>query len=106
MAASNAWGLLISTLLVGYGLVELPRSLWFQSDNNQQLIDCYYKAVKCKEEWMDSEYEVNEVCQAVLKASRLIENDSDLRVFINELLEMVFIYSRIPIFFLVSVDWE
>jgi hypothetical protein len=31
IAAANAWGLLLVILFLGYGLVEIPRKIWYQA---------------------------------------------------------------------------
>ena len=44
--AVNTWGLLVLTVLLGYGLVEVPRSLWNASRRVWSLNYCYFKAAK------------------------------------------------------------
>lgn len=44
MAASNTWGLLLLTILMGYGLVALPNYLWHSSDPHWQLRELYGRA--------------------------------------------------------------
>lgn len=44
--ASNTWGLLIVTVLLGYGLVEVPRSFFYASRRNYSLQRKYFKAAK------------------------------------------------------------
>ena len=44
--AVNTWGLLVLTVLLGYGLVEVPRSLWNASRRGWSLNYCYFKAAK------------------------------------------------------------
>ena len=44
--AVNTWGLLVLTILLGYGLVEVPRSLWNASRRGWSLNYCYFKAAK------------------------------------------------------------
>ena len=44
--ACNTWGLLIVTVLLGYGLVEVPRSFFYASRRNYSLQRNYYKAAK------------------------------------------------------------
>ena len=44
--AVNTWGLLVLTVLLGYGLVEVPRSLWNASRRGRSLNYCYFKAAK------------------------------------------------------------
>uniref|UniRef100_A0A1X7UMF4 Kinesin motor domain-containing protein n=3 Tax=Amphimedon queenslandica TaxID=400682 RepID=A0A1X7UMF4_AMPQE len=44
--ASNTWGLIILAFLLGYGLVEVPRSLFNASRHNYTLNHCYFRAAK------------------------------------------------------------
>ena len=44
--ASNTWGLIILAFLLGYGLVEVPRSLFNASRHNWSLNHCYFRAAK------------------------------------------------------------
>lgn len=44
--ACNTWGLLIVTVLLGYGLVEVPRSFFYASRRKYSLQHAYFKAAK------------------------------------------------------------
>ena len=44
--ACNTWGLLIVTVLLGYGLVEVPRSFFYASRRKYSLQHSYFKAAK------------------------------------------------------------
>lgn len=44
--ACNTWGLLIVTVLLGYGLVEVPRSFFYTSRRKYSLQHSYFKAAK------------------------------------------------------------
>lgn len=44
--ASNTWGLFILAFLLGYGLVEVPRSLFNASRHTYTLNHCYFRAAK------------------------------------------------------------
>ena len=44
IAASNTWGLFLLIILLGYGLVELPRSLWHASSHAMQLRHSQFRA--------------------------------------------------------------
>lgn len=39
MAGANAWGLLLATIMLGYGLVDIPKRLWRNADPNKSLAD-------------------------------------------------------------------
>ena len=42
-AASNTWGLFVLVLLLGYGLIEVPRNLWNRSQRGYQLQHAHFK---------------------------------------------------------------
>ena len=42
-AASNTWGLTLLVLMLGYGLVEVPRNLWNSSKKGHNLSLAYFK---------------------------------------------------------------
>lgn len=45
IAASNAWGLFVLTVLMGFGLVAVPRHFWSLAHSNKLLQDLYRNAV-------------------------------------------------------------
>ena len=61
--ASNTWGLLILTLLLGYGLVEVPLSLWNASRLRYSLNHCYFKAAKLYTEMAEADEKMKEVSE-------------------------------------------
>lgn len=46
IALANSWGLLLFTLLLGYGLVEIPRKIWNLTNTNKTLDKLYGEAVE------------------------------------------------------------
>jgi hypothetical protein len=63
MAAANSWGLFLVIVFMGYGLVSVPRSLWYSGSYDRHLHQHYANAAKLKEECMDSEIEFNELAK-------------------------------------------
>ena len=61
--ASNTWGLLILTLLLGYGLVEVPLTLWNASRRKYSLNHCYFKAAKLYTEMAEADEKLKEVTE-------------------------------------------
>lgn len=39
MAVANAWGLFLATIMLGYGLIDIPKRLWHDSDPVKSLND-------------------------------------------------------------------
>lgn len=64
MAMANSWGLFLVIMFMGYGLVAVPRRLWFTGNPQKHLNQLYGNASRVKEECMDSELEFIEVCKA------------------------------------------
>lgn len=63
MTASNTWGLFVLVLMLGYGLVEVPRSVWNSAKRGQKLSLTYFKIAKLSTE----RTEANEALEDVLE---------------------------------------
>ncbi|KAJ3410939.1 LMBR1 domain-containing protein 2 [Chytridiales sp. JEL 0842] len=87
MAAANAWGLLLSTVMLGYGLVEIPRSLWYSSSTRWSLRYLELQAPKAKEAVVDSEAEIYEIARDLATISKKMEASDPLRKHVDFLLE-------------------
>jgi len=61
IAASNAWGLLVSTMLMGYGLVAVPRHFWRLASPGEQLRTLYWAAVNMDEARLSTQFELQDV---------------------------------------------
>ena len=66
--ASNTWGLLILTLLLGYGLVEVPRTLWNTSRRTYSLNHCYFSAAKLYIDMSEREEKLKDVTEVCVRA--------------------------------------
>ncbi|EAL65433.1 hypothetical protein DDB_G0284019 [Dictyostelium discoideum AX4] len=69
MAAANTWGLCLVIILMGYGLVETPRSIWVSSQRSLVLKHLQFKAV----ELLNSKKKANEELIATMKVIRRIQ---------------------------------
>ncbi|KAJ3302926.1 LMBR1 domain-containing protein 2 [Kappamyces sp. JEL0829] len=85
--AMNSYGLILLVLLMSYGLVEIPRGLWFESSVEWRLRYLEATAPSLKESCVDSEAEMYEVARlAALAATKIPENDA-LRPMVDTILE-------------------
>ena len=55
ITASNTWGLSLLVLLLGYGLVEVPRLCWNMSKQGYSLSRTYFKIAKMSLEHIEAE---------------------------------------------------
>ncbi|XP_013888874.1 LMBR1 domain-containing protein 2-B [Austrofundulus limnaeus] len=86
ITAANTWGLFLLVLLMGYGLVEVPRSYWNASRHGHLLIKTYFKASKLMTEKADAEENLEDVMEEVRKVSESIKYNHPLRKFIDTIL--------------------
>jgi len=63
IAASNAWGLLLLTVLMGFGLVAVPRHLWQLADPGEQLKSLYILALVRDEARLSKLFELQDAME-------------------------------------------
>ena len=61
ITASNTWGLFLLVLLLGYGLVDVPRRLWNNSRRGYLLNLTYFKIAKLSIEKSEAEENLEDV---------------------------------------------
>ncbi|KAJ3180571.1 hypothetical protein HDU85_003974 [Gaertneriomyces sp. JEL0708] len=87
IAAANAWGLLLTTCLMGYGLVEVPRMAWFWADAEWGLQWAEVAIVGKREELVDSEAEFLDRSREIAIASARCPPNHALRPYCDILLQ-------------------
>ncbi|SAM04151.1 hypothetical protein [Absidia glauca] len=98
MAMANSWGLFLVIVFMGYGLVAVPRKLWYASDIKHHLNELYTKAPRIKEDCMDSELEFNELAKTINVIShRAIRTDDALRRMVENTVQR-FPFVKHPIY--------
>lgn len=71
ITAANTWGLFLLVLLLGYGLVEIPRSYWLSSSHGYLLAKTYFKVAKMATEKAAAEENLADVMEV-----RFLRKDS------------------------------
>ncbi|ORX49900.1 LMBR1-domain-containing protein [Hesseltinella vesiculosa] len=85
MAMANSWGLFLVIMFMGYGLVAVPRNLWYSSMLKHRMDSLCKKAPKLKEDCMDSELEFDELAKTINTIShRPIRNDPHLHRMVDQ----------------------
>ncbi|RYH13070.1 hypothetical protein EON65_36550 [archaeon] len=74
MAMSNTYGVLLITVLMGSGLVSLPKRLWNMADIENELKRLYISALTVEEAYQESRYELEDCEVEVKRAVELLEN--------------------------------
>lgn len=64
ITAANTWGLFLLVLLLGYGLVEIPRSYWLSSSYSYLLAKTYFKVAKMATEKCETEEKLADIMEA------------------------------------------
>ena len=88
IGVANAYGLLLIILMLGYGIIAVPRDLWFYSKPEGELERLYFLAPGVYEAAQDADYDLRIVVTAVENAAERARSnshdgsqDDDLRVF-------------------------
>jgi len=71
MGMANLWGLLLSILLLGYGLVEVPRKLWRSSNVGTRMNYLLYKTATAHEQLGDARDTLDETLALYKRANQL-----------------------------------
>lgn len=67
VSASNTWGLFLLVLLLGYGLVEVPRGLWHSAQRGHALRHAYFRAAKLSLERAEAQERLDDLLQRMLR---------------------------------------
>lgn len=71
LAMANAWALLVSSLLMAYGLVAVPRQFWRQASPSFELKRLYCSAVALDEARLGTQYELQDtIAEARLETAQ------------------------------------
>lgn len=88
-AASNTWGLFVLVLMLGYGLVEVPRNLWNRTERGYQLNRAYFKVAKLMQEKTDAEETLDDVLLSVHAISQIIGQADTRRPYVETILSKI-----------------
>lgn len=87
ITASNTWGLFLLVLLLGYGLVEVPRTCWNSAKRGYMLNYAYFKAAKLSTEKSESEEALDDVLDDIQRIAESIRSSHPLRKHVDTILE-------------------
>lgn len=86
VTASNTWGLLLLVLLLGYGLVEVPRRYWHQSKKGYLLNYVYFQLAKLSTEKSEAEEHLEDVLEDVRRVSDAVKYNYPVRRHVNTII--------------------
>ena len=80
------YGMLFILVLLGYGLIAIPKSLWKSSDPEKVLERVHFNAQQIENEFQDAKFELEGIIRAVKNAqertNKLIKDNFELSTFI------------------------
>lgn len=89
ITASNTWGLFLLVLLLGYGLVEVPRTCWHNAKRGHMLQYIYFKASKLSTEKSEAEEVLEDVLDDIQRSADSIREGHALRPYVEVILSKV-----------------
>ena len=88
ITASNTWGLLLLTVLLGYGLVEIPKSVYDASKQTRKLNYLYFKVAKLSAEKCEAEEKLDDALEQIQHTyEAVLSNHRHLRFYMEIILE-------------------
>ncbi|KAK7508228.1 hypothetical protein BaRGS_00000467 [Batillaria attramentaria] len=86
VTASNTWGLFVLVLMLGYGLVEVPRSMWNNAKRGHKLSGTYFKIAKLSTEKTEAEEALEDVLEEIRRCAEKIRYNHPLRPHMDTVL--------------------
>lgn len=86
ITASNTWGLFLLVLLLGYGLVEVPRTVWNSSKHGYMLGRTQFKISKLSTEKTEAEENLEDVLEEIKQVSEKVKYNHPLRKHVDTVL--------------------
>ncbi|XP_052090469.1 G-protein coupled receptor-associated protein LMBRD2-like [Mytilus californianus] len=86
ITASNTWGLFLLVLLLGYGLVEVPRTVWNSSKHGHMLGRTQFKISKLSTEKTEAEENLEDVLEEIKQVSDKVRYNNPLRQHVDTVL--------------------
>uniref|UniRef100_A0A1A9WY80 LMBR1 domain-containing protein 2 homolog n=1 Tax=Glossina brevipalpis TaxID=37001 RepID=A0A1A9WY80_9MUSC len=88
-SASNTWGLFLLVLLLGYALVEVPRSLWNNAKPGFTVQYAYFKLSKLNTDKAEAEENVDDILESLQGINRAVPNNHELRSCVETIMRKV-----------------
>ncbi|CAF0997675.1 unnamed protein product [Rotaria sordida] len=89
VAASTTWGLFLLVLMLGYGLVEVPLSIYNHSRTSYMLAHTQFKLAKIYNEKINVEERLDSIIDDVTKFSMEIKTNDPLRPYLEQIVKIV-----------------
>jgi hypothetical protein len=89
IGVSNAYGMLLIILMLGYGMIAVPRDLWYFSDSHGQLERCYFLASTAHAAAEDADYDLKIIVSAVENAAERAKTASATNPDVKEFMDTV-----------------
>uniref|UniRef100_A0A0N5ALM3 LMBR1 domain-containing protein 2 n=1 Tax=Syphacia muris TaxID=451379 RepID=A0A0N5ALM3_9BILA len=86
ISASNTWGLFLLVVLLGYGLIEVPRQLWQLGDRGYRLRKTYFDIDKLSTDKNETEDTLYDVYREARSALSMLRNEHILRGYAQAIL--------------------
>lgn len=86
ITASNTWGLFLLVLLLGYGLIELPRLCWLSSKRGFMLSRTRFKLAKLSLERIEAEEDLEDILSEVSRLNDTIQAPHPFRKYVDVIL--------------------
>eukprot|EP00008_Paramoeba_atlantica_P004175 CAMPEP_0201478460 /NCGR_PEP_ID=MMETSP0151_2-20130828/3291_1 /ASSEMBLY_ACC=CAM_ASM_000257 /TAXON_ID=200890 /ORGANISM="Paramoeba atlantica, Strain 621/1 / CCAP 1560/9" /LENGTH=806 /DNA_ID=CAMNT_0047859541 /DNA_START=229 /DNA_END=2649 /DNA_ORIENTATION=- len=88
IALSNASGLLILVMLLGFGLIKVPEKIWRKASRKIMIKRCRYKAITLFDKMEEASKTLDATVKLVKQAATEIHERHPYRPYINQIVEL------------------
>ncbi|XP_049512827.1 G-protein coupled receptor-associated protein LMBRD2B isoform X3 [Dermacentor silvarum] len=88
VSASNTWGLFLLVLLLGHGLVEVPRGLWQRAQPGHTLCHTYFRAAKLSLERAEAQERLDDLLQVIRALQHENRTSCQWRLLVEQALHL------------------
>lgn len=82
---SNTWGLLLAVLLLGYGLVEVPKLFWHSGNRIVLLKRCQHEASQIYSDGETAKEELSALVGVVTRLNQQLSQTNSMRPYVEEI---------------------
>jgi hypothetical protein len=88
-SASNTWGLFLLIFMLGYGLVAVPRSLWYSSCKGHSINNSYFRMAKLAGERNASEEALDDALENLHSSLKSLPPGSPLSIHVDTIMTQI-----------------
>lgn len=76
---ATCWGIFLQMIMMGYAIVEIPRSFWMSGHPEMHMYYCYRRIPEVEEEINEAMFEFKQICAYILHTKDIKKDDKGIQ---------------------------